>query len=158
VVQWQASARAYQQHMYNIMGDNCHAFCAHFLNQVAYRGSCNWNMIHLVSSPRPLMRLRQHAQLHFGSCCAGHVRAATHAKELLRACMQAAMVFLRGRYVSAWGAAKQWLPFCVIMPVGLCFGTWYFAVAWAGGLVLPLLAWFLLYNYVLNRQPLGSVA
>ena len=64
---------------------------------------------------------------------------------------QAAMVFLWGRYVSLLGAAKQWLPFCIIMPVGLYFGTWYFALAWACGLCLPIIAWFLFYNYALAK-------
>ena len=30
------------------MGENCHAFCAYFLNDIAYGGSRTWNMIHLV--------------------------------------------------------------------------------------------------------------
>ena len=65
---------------------------------------------------------------------------------------QAAMIFIWGRYVSLLGAAKQWLPFSIIMPVGLYFGIWYFALAWAGGLCLPLIAWFLIYNYVLTAN------
>jgi hypothetical protein len=36
--------------------------------------------------------------------------------------MQAALVFMRGRHVSAWGFLKTWLPFCAIMAVGLTFG------------------------------------
>ena len=35
------------------MGENCHAFCAHFLNDIAYGGSRSWNMIHLVGEHSP---------------------------------------------------------------------------------------------------------
>ena len=61
------------------------------------------------------------------------------------------MVNIRGRYVSVWGAVKQWLPFVVFMPVGLYFGTWMFAVAYFGVLAL-LIAWFMLYSYAFSGR------
>ncbi|KAK9916726.1 hypothetical protein WJX75_006285 [Coccomyxa subellipsoidea] len=64
------------------------------------------------------------------------------------------LVLLRGRYVSWWGAAKTWLPFCTIMALGLAFGTWYFALAWACGLVLPLVLWFTIYFYACQKKAL----
>ena len=67
--------------------------------------------------------------------------------------LQAVMLFLRGRYASLWGFTKTWLPFVAIMVVGLYFGTWIFAAAWAGGILLPLTAWFLVYAWCTNRQP-----
>ncbi|EIE26314.1 DUF778-domain-containing protein [Coccomyxa subellipsoidea C-169] len=62
----------------------------------------------------------------------------------------AVMVFLKGRYVGWWGAVKTWLPFCTIMAIGLAFGTWYFALAWTCGLVLPLVLWFVIRLYLLK--------
>lgn len=66
------------------------------------------------------------------------------------------MVFLRGRYVSVWGFVKTWLPFLAIMVVGLYLGTWKFAVAWAGGVLLPLTAWFLIYALCIGKRVGGS--
>ncbi|BDA41133.1 Transmembrane protein 222 [Coccomyxa sp. Obi] len=65
----------------------------------------------------------------------------------------ATMVCLRGKHVSWWGAVKTWLPFCIIMGVGLAFGTWYFALAWACGLLLPLLLWFAYISYAGQKKP-----
>ena len=71
---------------------------------------------------------------------------------------QAVMLFFRGRYASLWGFTKTWLPFVAIMVAGLYFGTWIFAAAWAGGILLPLTAWFLVYAWCINRQPGGKHA
>ena len=125
--------------MYNILGDNCHAFCAHFLNKVAYSGASNWNMIHLVRFAA--------ACAH---CLAGTLACMLHGTDRCAYLgLQAAMIAVRGRYVSLWGAAKQWLPFLVFMPVCLYFGTWMFALAYFGVLFL-LIAWFAVYSYVLH--------
>ena len=61
------------------------------------------------------------------------------------------MMFLKGWYVSCWGIMKTWLPFCIIMTIGLYFGTWMFAVAWAGTF-FTLMAWFLTYTFLLNKK------
>jgi hypothetical protein len=58
----------------------------------------------------------------------------------------AAVVFLKAKYVS-WAALLQtWLPFLVIMPLGIYFGGSPFLYGYAG-LVVVLVGWFLLYTY-----------
>jgi len=66
--------------------------------------------------------------------------------------LQATMILSKGRHVSWWGAVKTWLPFCIIMALGLAFGTWKFALAWTCGLFLPLLLWFIFQTYALKRK------
>jgi len=40
----------YQERNYNFMTDNCHAFVAHFMNELQFEGTKKWNMVGLVSS------------------------------------------------------------------------------------------------------------
>ena len=45
----QRTCHVYQDRNYNFMTDNCHAFVAHFMNELQYGGSKTWNMVRLVS-------------------------------------------------------------------------------------------------------------
>ena len=65
--------------------------------------------------------------------------------------VQATWMALLGRFPSVWGFIKTFLPFVVIMVVGLYFGTWIFATAYTG-VILPLTAWFFIYTFCINRQ------
>ena len=48
-VPMQRTVSAFQECKYNFLTVNCHAFVAHFLNELQYGGRKNWNMVHLVS-------------------------------------------------------------------------------------------------------------
>lgn len=45
----QRTCHVYQDRNYNFMTDNCHAFVAHFMNELQFGGSKTWNMVRLVS-------------------------------------------------------------------------------------------------------------
>ena len=48
----QVTASVFQECSYNFLTVNCHAFVAHFLNELHYGGRKNWNMVRLVSVQR----------------------------------------------------------------------------------------------------------
>ncbi len=49
-VHMQRTVSAFQECKYNFLTVNCHAFVAHFMNELQYGGRKNWNMVHLVST------------------------------------------------------------------------------------------------------------
>ena len=61
------------------------------------------------------------------------------------------MIALTGRFTGVWGFIKTFLPFVVIMVVGLYFGTWIFATAYTG-VILPISLWFFIYTYCISGR------
>ena len=45
----QRACHVYQDHNYNFLTDNCHAFVAYFMNELQYGGTKKWSMVRLVS-------------------------------------------------------------------------------------------------------------
>eukprot|EP01025_Chloroclados_australasicus_P032339 TRINITY_DN32791_c0_g1_i1.p1 TRINITY_DN32791_c0_g1~~TRINITY_DN32791_c0_g1_i1.p1 ORF type:complete len:232 (+),score=4.70 TRINITY_DN32791_c0_g1_i1:80-775(+) len=45
----QRSIQVYQSRVYNFVGDNCHCFVAHFMNNARYANKQRWNMISLAA-------------------------------------------------------------------------------------------------------------
>lgn len=95
--------------MYNFLTDNCHCFVAHFLNDVAYSGSKDWNSISLVrctSSTHPVSSLQVHidcfAAMH---CCRqqAHAWVPLHARTgcgMISWCIQESPFHLRESLMS----------------------------------------------------------
>jgi len=44
-----ACAGTYRGRMYNLLTDNCHAYVAHALSSVAYKGRGDWDMVELAA-------------------------------------------------------------------------------------------------------------
>jgi hypothetical protein len=65
--------------------------------------------------------------------------------------MQAALMFVRGRFVSVASGLKTLLPFAVVMSVGLIFGGRRFFAGWAT--VLLLVAFVLILGDAAKKLP-----
>ncbi|KAK9806379.1 hypothetical protein WJX72_012194 [[Myrmecia] bisecta] len=63
----------------------------------------------------------------------------------------ASEMFLRARYVAFGGVLKTWLPFCIVMTIGLYFGRLIFLYCWLGLLGL-LGGYFCLYALCSNGR------
>eukprot|EP01023_Acetabularia_acetabulum_P046575 TRINITY_DN4821_c1_g1_i4.p1 TRINITY_DN4821_c1_g1~~TRINITY_DN4821_c1_g1_i4.p1 ORF type:complete len:228 (-),score=5.99 TRINITY_DN4821_c1_g1_i4:191-874(-) len=98
----QQSIQVYQSRVYNFVGDNCHCFVAHFMNNISYANKTKWNMINL-----------------------------------------AAMMFIFGRYTGLLSFLYTWMPFAIILTLGVVFGRFYFLVAYVSLLVFLLIIFLL---------------
>ncbi|GFH29781.1 uncharacterized protein HaLaN_28501, partial [Haematococcus lacustris] len=58
----------------------------------------------------------------------------------------AVLVFFCARYTSLWGFLHTWLPFMTMVVLGVFYGRMVFLYVWLG-LSVPLLAWFIIYNF-----------